>query len=133
MFQAPLSHLQEALHKPQLVYCVSIMSVGCCQGWSGTAAHATIGILRSCCVGCCQGWSGTSAHATIGILRACCLLSAAGVGVEPLHKQHLVHCVRVMSAGCCQGSTPTMAAASRHNTHTKYQLLFVWRLLKMSK
>jgi hypothetical protein len=29
MFQALLTHLQEALHKRQLVYCVRVMSVGC--------------------------------------------------------------------------------------------------------
>jgi hypothetical protein len=29
MFQALLAHLQEALHKQHLVYCVRVMSVGC--------------------------------------------------------------------------------------------------------
>jgi hypothetical protein len=29
MFGALLAHLQEVLHKRQLVYCVRIMSVGC--------------------------------------------------------------------------------------------------------
>jgi hypothetical protein len=29
MFRALFSHLQEALHKRHLVYCVHIMSVGC--------------------------------------------------------------------------------------------------------
>jgi hypothetical protein len=40
-----------------------------------------------------------------------------------------------ISVGCYQGwsSTPTLVAANRHNTHAKYQLLFVHRLLKMSK
>jgi hypothetical protein len=37
MFGALLAHLQEALHKQQLVYCGRIMSVGCYQDWSGTA------------------------------------------------------------------------------------------------
>jgi hypothetical protein len=37
LFRALLAHLQEALHKQQLVYCVRIMSAGCYQGWSGTA------------------------------------------------------------------------------------------------
>jgi hypothetical protein len=36
MFQALLAHLQEALHKQQLVYCVRVMSVGCYHGWNGT-------------------------------------------------------------------------------------------------
>jgi hypothetical protein len=38
MFRALLGHLQEALHKRHLVYCVRVMSVGCCcyQGWNGT-------------------------------------------------------------------------------------------------
>jgi hypothetical protein len=36
MFRALLAHLQEAIHKRQLVYCVRVMSVGCNQGWSGT-------------------------------------------------------------------------------------------------
>jgi hypothetical protein len=29
MFRALLAHPQEALHKPHLVHCVSVMSVGC--------------------------------------------------------------------------------------------------------
>jgi hypothetical protein len=29
MFQALLAHLQEALHKRHLVYCLRVMSVGC--------------------------------------------------------------------------------------------------------
>jgi pyruvate-formate lyase len=29
MFRALLAHLQEALHKQHLVYCVRVMSVGC--------------------------------------------------------------------------------------------------------
>jgi hypothetical protein len=37
MFGALLAHLQEALHKQQLVYFVRVMSAGCYQGWSGTA------------------------------------------------------------------------------------------------
>jgi hypothetical protein len=50
---------------------------------------------------------------------------------EALNKQQLVFCVSVMSVGCYQdwSSTPIL----RHNTHAKYQLLFVQRLLKMSK
>jgi hypothetical protein len=36
MFRALLAHLQEALHKQQLVYCVRVMSVVCYQIWSGT-------------------------------------------------------------------------------------------------
>jgi hypothetical protein len=35
MFRALRAHLQEALHKQQLVYCVRIMLVGCYQDWSG--------------------------------------------------------------------------------------------------
>jgi hypothetical protein len=31
MFQALLAHLQEALHKKQLVFCVRVMSDGCYQ------------------------------------------------------------------------------------------------------
>jgi hypothetical protein len=42
MFRALLAHLQEALHKRQLVYCVRVMSAGCCQGWSGTRLHVHI-------------------------------------------------------------------------------------------
>jgi hypothetical protein len=34
MFRALLTHLQEALHKQQLVFCVRIMSVFCYQDWS---------------------------------------------------------------------------------------------------
>jgi hypothetical protein len=41
MFRALLAHPQEALHKRHLVYCVRVMSVGCCQGWSGTEFHYT--------------------------------------------------------------------------------------------
>jgi hypothetical protein len=29
---------------------------------------------------------------------------------EALHNQQLVYCVRIMSAGCNQGSTPTLVA-----------------------
>jgi hypothetical protein len=36
MFRALLAHPQEALPKRHLVYCVRVMSVGCCQNWSGT-------------------------------------------------------------------------------------------------
>jgi hypothetical protein len=36
MFRALLAHLQEVLHKQQMVYCVHGMSVGCCQDWSGS-------------------------------------------------------------------------------------------------
>jgi hypothetical protein len=36
MFLALLACPQEVLYKRQLVYCVSVMSVGCYQGWSGT-------------------------------------------------------------------------------------------------
>jgi hypothetical protein len=38
MFRALLAHLQEALHKQQLVFCVRDMSVGCYQGWNGAIA-----------------------------------------------------------------------------------------------
>jgi hypothetical protein len=38
MFRALLAHLQEALHKQQLVFCLRVMSVGCYQDWSGTAS-----------------------------------------------------------------------------------------------
>jgi hypothetical protein len=37
MFRALLAHPQEALHKRHLVYCVRIMSVGCCHGCSQSA------------------------------------------------------------------------------------------------
>jgi hypothetical protein len=37
MFRALLAHLQQALHKQLLLYCVRVMSVVCYQGWSGTA------------------------------------------------------------------------------------------------
>jgi hypothetical protein len=36
MFRALLAHLQEALDKRHLVYCVRVMSVGCYKGRSGT-------------------------------------------------------------------------------------------------
>jgi hypothetical protein len=36
MFRALLSHLQEVLHKRHLVYFMRVISVGCCQAWSGT-------------------------------------------------------------------------------------------------
>jgi hypothetical protein len=39
MFLALFAHLQEALHKHQLVYCVRIMSASCYQGWSGTVVY----------------------------------------------------------------------------------------------
>jgi hypothetical protein len=35
MFRALLAHLQEALHKRHLVYCVRVMSVGYYQDWTG--------------------------------------------------------------------------------------------------
>jgi hypothetical protein len=41
MFQALLAHLQEALHKRHLVYCVHVVSVGCYQDWSGTGVGDT--------------------------------------------------------------------------------------------
>jgi hypothetical protein len=34
MFRSLLAHLQEAMHKQQLVYCVRVVSVGCYQGLS---------------------------------------------------------------------------------------------------
>jgi hypothetical protein len=37
MFRALLAYPQKALHKRNLVYCMRVMSVGCYQGWSGTA------------------------------------------------------------------------------------------------
>jgi hypothetical protein len=43
MFRPLLSYPQEALHKRHLVYCVHVMSVGCYQGWSGTAVHSNTG------------------------------------------------------------------------------------------
>jgi hypothetical protein len=59
MFRALLAHPQEALHKRHLVYCVSVMSVGCtmigvvssitCSS-SGGATQAALGILRACYV-----------------------------------------------------------------------------------
>jgi hypothetical protein len=54
---------------------------------------------------------------------------------EALLIQQLVYFVRIISAGCYQGwsGTPTVVATNRHNTHAIYQLLFVQRLLKMSK
>jgi hypothetical protein len=49
MFRALLAHLQEALHKRRLVYCVRVMSVGCCcyQDWSGTKFHSNTGSKMS--------------------------------------------------------------------------------------
>jgi hypothetical protein len=56
---------------------------------------------------------------------------------EALHKQQLVYCVGMVSAGCYQSwsgtgvgwtdtsSTPTLVESSRHNKHAIYQLLFV--------
>jgi hypothetical protein len=38
MFRALLAHLQEVLHKQQLVYCMCIMSAGCYQGWNTKSA-----------------------------------------------------------------------------------------------
>jgi hypothetical protein len=53
---------------------------------------------------------------------------------ESLHKQHLVYCVRVMSDGCTRiEGNSNLGAANRYNTHAIYQVLFVQRLLKMSK
>jgi hypothetical protein len=49
---------------------------------------------------------------------------------EVLHKQQLVYCVRVMLTGCYQGLSFT---AWRHDTRAVYKLLFIQRLLKMSK
>jgi hypothetical protein len=43
MFQALLAHLQETLHEQQFVYCVRVMSVGCCLGWSGTVVRFRAG------------------------------------------------------------------------------------------
>jgi hypothetical protein len=48
---------------------------------------------------------------------------------EPLHKRHLVYCVRVMSVGCSRIDD----AANWHNTHAIYQVPFVQNLFKMSK
>jgi hypothetical protein len=42
MFRALLTHLQEALYKQQLVYCVCVMFVGCYQDWSVTAPLLTM-------------------------------------------------------------------------------------------
>jgi hypothetical protein len=41
MFRALLAHLQEALHKRHMEYCVRVMSVGCYQLWSGTGVGDT--------------------------------------------------------------------------------------------
>jgi hypothetical protein len=38
MFRALRAHLQEALHKQQLGYCVRVMSVDCYQDWSGNSS-----------------------------------------------------------------------------------------------
>jgi hypothetical protein len=46
MFRALLAHLQEALNKRHLVYCVRVMSVGCYQGWSGTDLHLILNKLK---------------------------------------------------------------------------------------
>jgi hypothetical protein len=48
MFRVLLSHLQEALHKQQLVYCVRVLSVVCCQDWSGTDITHTQYTNRVC-------------------------------------------------------------------------------------
>jgi hypothetical protein len=40
MFRALLAHLQEALHQRHLVYCVSVMSVGCT--WIGGNSNAIV-------------------------------------------------------------------------------------------
>jgi hypothetical protein len=41
MFRALLAHLQEALHKRHLVYCVCVMSVGCTNtGAANLTQHA---------------------------------------------------------------------------------------------
>jgi hypothetical protein len=47
MFPALLAHLQEALHKRHLVYCVRVMSVGCYQDWSGTGVGDISSILST--------------------------------------------------------------------------------------
>jgi hypothetical protein len=47
---------------------------------------------------------------------------------EALHTQQLVYVLRA-----CYVSTPILVAANRYNMHAIYQLLFVYRLLKMSK
>jgi hypothetical protein len=52
MFRALLAHLQEALHKQQLVYCVRIMSAGCYQGWSGTLVPEDEQVVLKTCRGC---------------------------------------------------------------------------------
>jgi hypothetical protein len=46
---------------------------------------------------------------------------------EALHKLHLVFCLRVMSVDWNPG------AANWHNAHAKYEVQFVYRLLRMSK
>jgi hypothetical protein len=43
MFRALLAHLQEALHKQRLVYCVRVMPVACYHNWSGTQSHSNPG------------------------------------------------------------------------------------------
>jgi hypothetical protein len=54
MFRALLAHLQEALHKRQLVCCVRVMSVGWYQDWSGTGALHVWGISYSSSGGAAQ-------------------------------------------------------------------------------
>jgi hypothetical protein len=39
LFWALLAHLQGALHKRHLVYCVRVMSVGCYQEWNTHAIY----------------------------------------------------------------------------------------------
>jgi hypothetical protein len=70
MFRTLLSHLQEALHKRHLVYCMRVMSVGCYQGWNGTEFHSNPGSRR-------RFTNGTWYTACV-----LCLLAATRVGVE---------------------------------------------------
>jgi hypothetical protein len=52
---------------------------------------------------------------------------------EALYIQQLVYFVHIMSADCYQGSTPTMLAGNRHNTHKIYQFVYIQCLVMMSK
>jgi hypothetical protein len=51
---------------------------------------------------------------------------------EALHKHRLIYCMRFYQLAATSIGVK-LVAANRHNTHAVYQVLFVYRLLRMSK
>jgi hypothetical protein len=143
-FRALLAHPQETLHKPHLVYCVRVMSVGCTRievHFNIGAAQAALGIMYACYVSWLhQGWSlhqfRRRTSGTCYIECVLCQLAAPELklnSIQALHKQHL-YWVRVMSVGCTRTEVHfNPGAANWHNTQAIYLSAVVQHLLRMSK